>query len=40
MSKVRVANANEVAEGRMLRVDANGRPLLISRIEGLSLLKT
>ena len=34
MSKVRVANADEVAEGRVLRADANGRPLLISRIDG------
>lgn len=34
MSKIRVANANEVSEGRVMRTDANGRPLLISRIDG------
>lgn len=34
MSKVRVAAIDQVGEGRILRADANGRPLLLSRIEG------
>ena len=34
MLKVRVAAIDEIGEGRMLRVDAGGRPLLISRNGG------
>jgi nitrite reductase/ring-hydroxylating ferredoxin subunit len=34
MAKVRIASADQVGEGRMLRVDANGRPLLVARIDG------
>jgi cytochrome P450/nitrite reductase/ring-hydroxylating ferredoxin subunit len=34
MSKVTVARADEIGEGRVLRVDAKGRPVLVSRIEG------
>jgi cytochrome P450/nitrite reductase/ring-hydroxylating ferredoxin subunit len=34
MPKVRVASVDEVGEGRLLRVDAEGRPLIISRING------
>lgn len=34
MAKIRVAAIDEVGEGRMLRVDANGRPLLVSRLNG------
>src|SRR5512143_3431641 len=34
MPKVRVAAIDQVGEGRILRADANGRPLLLSRIEG------
>ncbi|HXR26214.1 MAG TPA: cytochrome P450 [Candidatus Binataceae bacterium] len=34
MAKVRIADADQVGEGRMLRVDANGRPLLVACIEG------
>ena len=34
MAKIRVASAGEVGEGRMLRVDADGRPLLISCVRG------
>jgi len=34
MSRVRIAAADQIGEGRMVRVDANGRPLLVSRIGG------
>ncbi len=34
MSRVRIATVDEIGEGRILRVDANGRPLLISRVGG------
>jgi len=34
MPKVRVASIDEVGEGRLRRVDADGRPLIISRING------
>jgi cytochrome P450/nitrite reductase/ring-hydroxylating ferredoxin subunit len=34
MAKVRVARVTEVAEGGTLRVDAAGRPLLLSRFDG------
>ena len=34
MAKVRIASADQVGEGRMLRVEANGRPLLVARIDG------
>jgi len=34
MAKVRIASADQVGEGRMLRVDASGRPLLVARIDG------
>ena len=34
MAKIRVASADELGEERTLRVDAQGRPLLISRIGG------
>src|SRR5690349_14576040 len=34
MLTVRVAKLDELAEGRMLRVDADGSPLLISLING------
>ena len=34
MAKVRIASADQVGEGRILRVDASGRPLLVARIDG------
>jgi cytochrome P450/nitrite reductase/ring-hydroxylating ferredoxin subunit len=34
MAKVRIASADQVGEGRVLRVDAIGRPLLVARIGG------
>jgi cytochrome P450/nitrite reductase/ring-hydroxylating ferredoxin subunit len=34
MAKIKAASADQVGEGRMLRVDADGRPLLISRRRG------
>jgi cytochrome P450/nitrite reductase/ring-hydroxylating ferredoxin subunit len=34
MPNVRIASVAEVSEGRILRVDAEGRPLLVSRIGG------
>ena len=34
MSRVRVARADQIGEGRLLRVDADGRPLLVSRSGG------
>ena len=34
MAKVRVASLTDVAEGRTLRVDVRGRPLLLSRLDG------
>jgi cytochrome P450/nitrite reductase/ring-hydroxylating ferredoxin subunit len=34
MAKVSVAKVDEIQEGRTLRVDASGRPILLSRIKG------
>lgn len=34
MPKVTVASVDEIGEGRTLRVDAEGRPILVSRING------
>jgi cytochrome P450/nitrite reductase/ring-hydroxylating ferredoxin subunit len=34
MTKIRVASVNELEEGRVLRVDPGGRPLLLSQFDG------
>jgi nitrite reductase/ring-hydroxylating ferredoxin subunit len=34
MPRLRVATVSEIDEGRLLRVDAEGRPLIISRTDG------